>query len=63
MNKLILIIIPIAMIAFSCTPKKSANTNPFFEEWETPFGVPPFDKIENEHYIPAYEEAMKQHNA
>ena len=61
MKKLILIIIPIAMITFSCAPKKSADTNPFFVEWDTPFGVPPFDKIDNEHYIPAYEEAMRLH--
>lgn len=58
-----MLIIPVAMITYSCAPKKSADTNPFFVEWETPFGVPPFDKIDNEHYIPAYEEAMKQHKA
>ena len=27
--------------------------NPFLTEYTTPFGVPPFDKIENEHFIPA----------
>jgi peptidyl-dipeptidase Dcp len=30
--------------------------NPFFEtEWATPFGTPPFDRIENEHYGPAFD--------
>lgn len=38
------------------------NTNPFFEKYDTPFGVPPFDKINNEHYLPAFEKAMQIHN-
>lgn len=37
-----------------------AESNPFFEEWDTPFGVPPFESIKDEHYIPAFEEGMKQ---
>jgi peptidyl-dipeptidase Dcp len=27
--------------------------NPLVEEWDTPYGVPPFAKIEDEHYMPA----------
>ncbi len=38
----------------------SASENPFFTEWNTPFGVPPFDQIKIEHYAPAFEAAMKQ---
>jgi peptidyl-dipeptidase Dcp len=45
----------------SCT--KSEKVNPFFVEWDTPFGTPPFHLIEEDHYIPAYEEAIKQHVA
>lgn len=30
-----------------------SSSNPFFEEWKTPFGVPPFERIKNEHFIPA----------
>ena len=37
--------------------------NPFFEAYNTPFEVPPFDKIQNRHYLPAFEEGIKQHNA
>ncbi len=37
--------------------------NPFFESYTTPFEVPPFDKIQNSHYLPAFQEGMKQHNA
>ncbi len=37
------------------------GTNPFFEDWKTPFQVPPFEQIKNEHYMPAFLEGMKQH--
>jgi len=36
--------------------------NPLLEPFKTPFGVPPFDKIKNEHFLPAFKEAMAQHN-
>src|SRR6056297_2826602 len=35
--------------------------NPFFKEWTTPYGVPPFDEIKEEHYVPAVKEGIKQH--
>ena len=36
--------------------------NPFFnyKNWGTPYGTYPFDEIENEHYLPAFEEGIKQ---
>ena len=37
--------------------------NPFFEKYTAPFEVPPFDKILNAHYLPAFQEGMKQHDA
>jgi peptidyl-dipeptidase Dcp len=37
--------------------------NPFSREFDTPHGVPPFDKIKLEHYGPAFEEAMARHAA
>ena len=36
--------------------------NPFFKEWNTPFGVPPFNLIKNGHYIPAFEKGMAEQN-
>ncbi len=33
--------------------------NPLLLEWGTPYQTPPFDKIKPEHYIPAYEYAIK----
>ena len=43
--------------------KKSTEMNPFLEAYNTPFQVPPFDKIFNKHYLPAFEEGIKQHDA
>ena len=36
------------------------ETNPFFQEYDTPFGIPPFDKIENAHYAPAFDKAIEE---
>jgi len=41
---------------------KGKESNPLLTEWNTPFGTPPFDKIRTEHYLPAFEEAIKIHN-
>ncbi len=46
------------MAAVSCTSK-----NPFFSEWDTPYGIPDFGKIEEKHYIPAIEEGIRQQEA
>ncbi|HJW71574.1 MAG TPA: M3 family metallopeptidase [Geothrix sp.] len=35
-----------------------AAANPFFAEWKTPFGVPPFAEIKEEHFLPAFKEGM-----
>jgi peptidyl-dipeptidase Dcp len=32
--------------------------NPFLEDWDTPFGVPPFAVIENGHYMPAFKKGI-----
>lgn len=37
------------------------NDNPFFEAYKNKYGAPPFDKIKNEHYMPAFKEGIKQH--
>jgi peptidyl-dipeptidase Dcp len=37
--------------------------NPFFETYKTPHQTIPFNEIKNEHYFPAFQEAMKQHSA
>jgi len=50
------------LVLGSCTRSNETAMNPLLQEFETPFGVPPFDKIETEHYMPAFKEAMKRHN-
>ncbi|MFW6096270.1 MAG: M3 family metallopeptidase [Bacteroidota bacterium] len=45
----------------SCTQQDESN--PFFSEYNTPFGVPPFEEIEIEHFKPAFEKAMEEQNA
>ena len=42
--------------------EKADSSNPFLKSYQTPFEVPPFDKIRFEHYKPAYEEALIRHN-
>lgn len=41
----------------------TASGNPLLEEWDTPFGAPPFEAIELEHYRPAFEEGIRLHDA
>ncbi len=35
--------------------------NPFLTEWDTPYGIPPFDQIEKKHFVPAVEKGIKKH--
>ena len=35
--------------------------NPFFETYKTPHQTIPFNEIKTEHYLPAFQEGMKQH--
>jgi peptidyl-dipeptidase Dcp len=58
MKRVFLILMTIALVAVSCKTDKKDQGNPFFTEWDTPFGVPPFDRIENEHYVPAIDSAI-----
>ena len=36
--------------------------NPFLAEWDTPYGIPPFEKIKVGDYVPAIEEGIRQQN-
>lgn len=59
MNKFI---IPIILIGITSMTFAQENINPFFEEWKTPFGTPPFDEIKNEHYLPAFKKGIEGQN-
>ena len=43
--------------------KEETVNNPFFQPYNTPFNVPPFDLIKNEHFKPAILEGIKKHDA
>ena len=51
-----------ALSMSNCKNETKREPNPFFEEWTTPYGVPPFDRIRAYHYEPAFERAMSLHN-
>ncbi|MDR0794516.1 MAG: M3 family metallopeptidase, partial [Tannerella sp.] len=40
-----------------------SQDNPFFKEWNSPFGVPPFHEIKIEHFWPAYQAGMAEEMA
>ncbi len=40
-----------------------ASTNPLLSASTLPFQAPPFDRIQDSHYLPAFEEGMRQHLA
>lgn len=52
-----------ASMLFTACEMASEGPNPLLSEFATPFGAPPFDQIDEAHYMPAYEEALKQHEA
>ncbi len=60
-----LMIIGLLFVAMtSCKETKVVDTgNPFFSIWKTPFEVPPFEKIMAKHYVPAFEQGMKEGRA
>jgi peptidyl-dipeptidase Dcp len=48
----------VTVAAVSCNTVKKDQGNPFFSEWKTPFGVPPFEQIKNENYVPAIDSGI-----
>ncbi len=59
----VLLLFLTAMTCVSCNRRQAAAENPLLAAWETPYGVPPFDRIRPEHFRPAFEEAMRRHEA
>ncbi len=41
----------------------SAESNPLLQPWDTPYGLPPFERIRAEHFPPAFEAARAAHLA
>ena len=38
------------------------HANPLLQPWEAPFQLPPFEQIRPEHFAPAFETAVREHN-
>jgi peptidyl-dipeptidase Dcp len=62
-NKSLFILLVIGNLLTIEAQEKKENTtmNPFFQAYDTPYNVPPFDKIKNEHFKPAILEGIKKH--
>ena len=61
-NHTIILIVIISIFGACTMPSSGSSTpNPFFSESSLYLKYPPFDKIKNEHYAPAFELGMKQH--
>ena len=48
---------PTAAVALE---EAASDDNPFFDEWDTPYGIPPFALIRDEHYKPAFERGIEE---
>ncbi len=57
------LILGVCATAATTRAENAAMTNPLLEPFDTPYGVPPFDRIRPEHFPPAFEEAMRRHDA
>ena len=57
--KKILTFAAIILAMTACTKR----VNPFLTEWDTPYGIPPFDQILPTDYIPAIKAGIEQQNA
>lgn len=53
-------ILAVSCMMYSCATK--TESNPFFTEFQTEYGVPPFDKIKMEHYEPAFLKGIEEQN-
>ena len=68
--KLIVIMLALLFILAGCAapavetlPEDTLTGNPLLDPSDLPFGVLPLDKIETSHFLPAFEETIRQRNA
>ena len=47
------------MLLTACT---NTRENPFLTQWDTPYGIPPYDQIQVDDYIPALQAGIEQDN-
>lgn len=56
MKKCLLSLLSAGVMVASCSQPQQEN--PLLAEWNTPYGIPPFEQVQPEHYIPAFKAAM-----
>lgn len=60
MKKTITNIFIILLISISSMAQKNdISSNPLIQEWKTPHQTPPFNKITNKHYVPAFDYSLE----
>lgn len=57
--KRIITIFTASLMLVACNHRE----NPFLTKWNTPYGLPPFDQIEDDDYLPAIREGVAQQQA
>lgn len=62
MKKITYLICFAGILIQSCN-QNNPTDNPFLSQYDTPFSVPPFEKILNRHYLPAFREGIKEQEA
>ena len=66
MKKALVLLSILAVMTSACAKKEppppppAQEANPFFTAWTTPFETPPFEKIKEAHYLPAFQAGMDQ---
>ncbi len=58
-----MILVVIALMAFAGCKKQEKSDNPFLNKYDTPFEVPPFEKIKVSHYMPAFLKGFEEQKA
>ena len=63
------VVLGLALAAVACSPSDADEAptdavtndmNPFFDESPLPYHLPPFDRVETAHYLPAFERGMAE---
>lgn len=62
MRKITCLICFAGLILQACHSGSETPENPFLSAWKTPFQVPPFQLIRTSHYLPAFQEGIRQQN-
>src|SRR5512141_2745984 len=61
MTRAILAILVVCLSALPVAAQTQALAgNPLFQTWTTPFGVPPYDQIRSEHFLPGFQRAIQE---